>query len=154
MTKPLENTTENLLEQMSPKVSKYVKDGMTPKQRKLARGVVKGKSKAQAYRDAGYSSRFPSQDATKVLQKPEVQKFMVKEEQRLERAMQAGGITNERIIGKYDELIDAEKDGQPDNQSQLKALDQVHKIRGDYAPEKKEIKQLTLIHQLAEEIEE
>lgn len=119
-----------------PKVSKYVKDGLTPKQRKFARGIAAGKGKAEAYRAAGYTTKYPSQDASKTLQKPEVLTVVKKEEERLQRVLESE-INNERIAKKYSELIEAQDAyGNSDNGSQLKALDQIHKLRGDYAPEK------------------
>lgn len=121
-----------------PRVSKYVPDGLTSLQRKTAKNVARGMSKAEAYRKAGGKSKNPSKEASTVLKKPEAIKVYEKEKQRLDKAMETVGIDEEYMALKYKEWLEAQDpSGHSDYAAQLKAADMRHKIKGDYAPEKR-----------------
>jgi phage terminase small subunit len=90
-----------------PRVSKHIRDGVTVKQRKLAKNLAKGLSKAESMRKAGYNSNHPTTDANKQLQNTKVVEVMKKEEARLEKIAESK-LDNDTLIDKHVELLHAQ----------------------------------------------
>lgn len=104
------------------------------KQRNFVAGLLKGKTKAEAAVDAGYSADYGSELAKTAT----VQNILAE-------AMQKAGITDNLIARKLREGLDAKtpprKEGgsqYPDQFVRKQFLDVIFKLRGDYAPEKSE----------------
>ncbi|HJP81433.1 MAG TPA: hypothetical protein VJ841_03515 [Candidatus Saccharimonadales bacterium] len=115
------------------KASRAKKRSLTIREARLIRGVVAGKTKRQAARDAGYtgSNETVSVTASRVLSKANVQEALAK-------AMDHHGITIEKIIAPVAKALDAKvtynldgiqvKTDQDDLEMQLKGHDRAMKI--------------------------
>lgn len=99
---------------------------LTIKQRKLIKGVVEGKSGTQAAIEAGYSPKSAGVTACHTIKKYK---------ETLTKAMERAGIDSKK-------LAEIGKDGieQEDRNIRHKYYETILKIRGDYAPEKHEVK--------------
>lgn len=123
---------------MAPRLSK---DGLTVKQRGLVKGVVEGKTLAQAAKDAGYSgsSETLRVEAHRTLQKPHVREA-------IEKALDVAGLTveaqaqvvaeaakaNKTALSKFGQRVDLG----PDHHTRLEAAKVAGRWRGhDAAPE-------------------
>ena len=111
---------------------------LTPKQKGLIRGLVKGLSLTDAALAAGYSENCPSQSANQAI---------TALKRRLPYVMDKAGLTDEALITKYlapaleaKETKFAQKDGIFTDEREviawsprLTALDMAFNLRGDYA---------------------
>lgn len=130
------------------------KKGLTPKERRLIKGVAEGKSQTQAAKDAGYSKRSAYELGSRALKKVEVRTA-------LDILMDKAGLSDTKVFAAHAELMGANKtvsvipmkgetEGRdasassvefvdvPDWQARAKGIDMAHKIKGRYV-EKKEI---------------
>ena len=122
--------------------------GLSPRKRKLVKGVVAGKTQKQAAIDAGYSPKTAESQASVILKDSKVIAS-------LHEMMESAGLSNKRLLEKHVELLEAKKTVSaisgneanagtvdfidvPDYQIQFKALDASYKLKGAYV-EKKEI---------------
>lgn len=118
---------------------------LTGRQRKLIKGLVDGKPQKVAAKEAGLNESYASQ----ILKEPKVRDAF-------NALLDKMGLSDEMLIGKHKQLLDAQKtisvvSGKdagansmdfvdvPDSQVQVKALELAYKLKGSFAAEKKEI---------------
>src|SRR6516162_4101646 len=124
---------------MTNKFGKNGRKQLTHRQRAMIKALVKGKSQAQAYREAGYSPKNADQGAYQVLQSIK---------KKIPEIMDENGLTDEALIGKHlASLLNATEvkafnhKGKVIYSKPLKALDinmqalrEAFKLKGSYAP--------------------
>jgi len=106
-------------------------ENITPRKRKLLKGIVDGKTQRQAAIDAGYSPKTADSQASQILKD-------VKVSASLQDMMDAAGLSNETLLAKHVELLHAKRDDAPDYQVQFKALEACYKLKSAFV-ERKEI---------------
>lgn len=113
----------------SPAPNKKVakKRPLTIKQKKLVKGIVAGKSQKDAAKDAGLNEQY----ASDILKKPEVKAS-------LQELMEAAGLSDDVLLSKHKELLNAKREDVPDYQTQKSALEMAYKLKGAFV-EKKEV---------------
>lgn len=104
---------------------------ITPRKRKLIKGIVDGKTQRQSAIDAGYSPKSAESQASQILKDPKVQ-------QSLQDMMDEAGLSNDILLSKHVELLHAKRGEVPDYQTQTKALEMALKLKGAFV-EKKEV---------------
>lgn len=130
---------------------------LTPKMRLFADGLIAGKTGLQAAVDAGYSEKSAGNTATKLRKHPAVQEYLeitaLSEDPDLDVSKEWQLKTLREIVDRGLQVKPAysssgkqiKKDGSNvwtfQGQLALKALDQIGKITGTYAPEKVEVNQ-------------
>ena len=124
---------------MTNKSGKNGRKQLTHRERAMIKALVKGKSQAQAYREAGYSPKNADQGAYQVLQSIK---------KKIPEIMDENGLTDEALIGKHlASLLNATEvkafnhKGKVIYSQPLKALDinmqalrEAFKLKGSYAP--------------------
>ena len=104
---------------------------LTPKQRRLVKGIVDGKTQKEAAKDAGLNEQYVSG----ILKKPEVQATMAE-------LMDLAGLSDAELLRRHLELLAASKTipsapGRkavevPDWQARGKALELAYKLKGAF----------------------
>lgn len=118
---------------------------LTAKQKKLVKGIAEGKTQKEAAKAAGLHETY----ACNVLKEPKVKAS-------LHELMEKAGLTDELILKTHVEMIEATKvisavSGSnanagtmdfvdvPDWQARAKGIEMAYKLKGSFAPEKREI---------------
>lgn len=113
-------------------------DGVSLKEKRAVKEKLKGHTKADAIRLAGYKTKHASQMAHTVFSKPRVQAYEEKERTRMQSALRKHGIDDEYKAMKLKEHLEAKDEfGNPLFTVQDKSLDKVFKIDKDYESEQK-----------------
>ena len=124
---------------MTNKSGKNGRKELTHRQRAMIKALVKGKSQAQAYREAGYSPKNADQGAYQVLQSIK---------KKIPEIMDENRLTDEALIGKHlASLLNATEVKAFNHKGKviyseplealdirLRALEQAFKLKGSYAP--------------------
>jgi len=136
----------------SPKGHREMVKGLTPKERKLIKGVASGKTRQKAAIDAGYSKRSAHSTATDILKKPKIQAALTD-------LMDKMGLSDRCLLGIHKEMLGAHKtvsvipvkgetEGRdatassvefvdvPDWQARGKALEMGYKLKGAFIDRK------------------
>ena len=109
------------------------RDGLSPRERKYAKIrakqiVTDEENKTQAVRDAGYKAAKPSQEASKLEKKTDIQNKIESEVVRLQKKLNED-LSKESLIEKHKELLHAaDPEGNPDYSTQQKALQDGYKL--------------------------
>ncbi len=109
------------------KTSKTKKSPLTTKVRKLIKGKSEGKTTREACKKAGLNEQY----ACDLLKKPEIKAS-------LQELMDKAGLSDDVLLAKHVELLDAKRSDKPDYQTQKGALEMAYKLKSAFV-EKKEI---------------
>lgn len=100
---------------------------LTTRQKKLVKGIVSGQTQKQAAISAGFSESYASQ----VLNVPKVKETLAE-------MMDKAGLSDDVLLAKHVELLNAKYDDRPDHTTQKGALEMAYKLKGAFV-EKREI---------------
>lgn len=125
---------------------------------KFAREIAEGASGAEAVRRAGFNTKYPEKVAHNLKQDPEIQGLIEKEEVRLSDALHNQNLGTARVVAELERVLNATKQTKhgemPDWPVIMKAIQELNRLHGNYAPEKKEVKSLnmTVTEQMVQEM--
>lgn len=113
---------------------------LSPKEYEFAQNYIKnGFNAYQAALTAGYKPEYAKKYSYKIIQRPAIQGVITKAVQRIDQKL---GVTIEWRVNKLKAIINAVigDDGTHDKQyykDALKAIAEINKMSGDYAPDKR-----------------
>jgi hypothetical protein len=102
---------------------------LTPRQELFCRKYVEYSDATRAYKETYNSLEYSDICSYKMMSRPHIQI-------RIQQLMQATGFNDLSVANEHRKIITGER---VDDRDKLKAIDMWYKIRGTYAPEKKEI---------------
>jgi len=123
---------------------------LTRKQKKFVKNIVNGESQTEAAVKAGYDAKNrvnARKIGSELMHKPHIREAIIEQ-------LESAGIDEHKLAAKTAELLDADIDGMPQYETQRKTLDMLFKVRGAYAPERKEVSQLSLTEVFLREMDE